>query len=74
MSAIFMLLFISPVSGDSIPEYTTIIVAKGDTLWKIAKQSAKENEDIRNKITEIKKLNNINADLYIGQELKIQIN
>ena len=74
MSAGFMLLFMSPVSGDSIPEYTTIVVNKGDTLWGIARTVACENEDIRNKISEIKELNNINSDLRIGQELKIRIN
>ena len=74
MSAGFILLFMSPVSGDSIPEYATIVVAKGDTLWGIARQVARENEDIRNKINEIKELNNINSDLRIGQELKIRIN
>ena len=74
MSAGFMLLFMAPVSGDSIPEYTTIVVTKGDTLWGIARNIARENEDIRNKINEIKELNNISSDLRIGQELKIRIN
>ena len=74
MSAGFMLLFMSPVSGDSIPEYTTIVVARGDTLWGIARSVARENENIRNKINEIKELNDISSDLRIGQELKIRVN
>lgn len=73
MSAGFMLLFQSTAKGDSLPEYTTIIVSKGDTLWKIAKQMSNPNDDIRNKIEEIKKINNITSDIKIGQELKIQI-
>ena len=74
MTAGFMLLFHSSASGDVIPEYRTIVIAKGDTLWKIAHQFSDENEDIRNKISEIKKLNNINSDLRIGQEILVRIN
>ena len=74
MTAGFMLVFHSSANGDVIPEYTTIAIVKGDTLWGIARQFSDENEDIRDKINEIKKLNNINSDLRIGQELKIRIN
>jgi len=74
MTAGFILLFHSSANGDVIPEYTNIVIAKGDTLWGIAKQFSIENEDIRNKISEIKKLNNINFDLRVGQELIIRIN
>lgn len=73
LSAMFMLLFQSPAKGDSIPEYTTILVSKGDTLWEIAKQFSTENEDIRNKISEIKEINNISSTIKVGQELKIRI-
>ena len=74
MSAGFILLFQDTASGDIIPEYKTIVIAKGDTLWNIAKQFSKENEDIRNKISEIKELNNIGSDIRVGQELLIQVN
>lgn len=74
ISACFMLLFITPAEGDSIPKYSTIIVSKGDTLWNIAKQYANKNQDIRNKIYEIQELNSINSDLKIGQELIIKVN
>ena len=74
MTAGFMLLFHSSASGDVIPEYTTIVIAKGDTIWGIAKQFSNENDDIRNKISEIKEINNINSDIHIGQELKIRVN
>ena len=73
LSAAFMLLFQSSASGDSIPEYTTIVVSKGDTLWKIAKDYSNENQDIRDKIYEIKELNNIGSDIKIGQELLIRV-
>lgn len=74
MSLAFVLIFNDSASGDVIPKYRTIIVAKGDTLWNIARDFSKENEDIRNKISEIKELNNIGSDIRIGQELKIRIN
>ena len=74
MTAGFMLLFHSSASGDVIPEYTTVVIAKGDTLWGIARNFSNDNEDIRNKISEIKKLNNISSDLRVGQELIIRIN
>ena len=74
MSLAFILIFNDSASGDVIPEYRTIVIAKGDTLWNIAKDFSKENEDIRSKISEIKELNNINSDIRIGQELKIRIN
>ena len=73
LSAVFMLLFQSSAKGESIPEYTTIVVAKGDTLWGIAKEFSGENEDIRDKICEIKELNNIGSDIKIGQELIIRV-
>lgn len=68
-----VLLFHSPASGNNIPEYSTIIIAKGDTLWNIAKRYNFDNQDIRSKIDEIKELNNISSNIKIGQELKIKI-
>ena len=73
LSAMFMLLFQSPAKGDSIPEYSTILVSKGDTLWGIAKQFSSKNEDLRNKVNEIREINNIGATIKVGQELKIRI-
>ena len=49
-------------------------VTKGQTLWHIAKQFKKENEDIRQTIYNIEKLNNLDtATIYEGQTLKIKI-
>lgn len=57
----------------------TINVAKGDTLWSIAREEQEsnsyyENKDIRDIIYEIKKLNNLdnNSNLEIGQKLVIK--
>ena len=74
MTAGFMLLFHSSASGDVIPEYATIVIAKGDTLWGIARQFSNGNEDLRNKVNEIKKLNNIGSDLRVGQKIMIRVN
>ena len=57
-----------------MPEYDTIVIAKGDTLWNIAKKYNYDNIDIRSKISEIKELNQISSNIQIGQELKIKIN
>jgi len=55
--------------GDSIPEYVTITVSEGDTLWTIAKNYYKEN-DVRDTIQQIKELNNLkNSNIRVGQEL-----
>ena len=55
----FLLIFHDSASGNNIPEYATIVIAKGDTLWNIAKKYNYDNIDIRSKISEIKELNKI---------------
>ena len=73
---LFIIIFYQWLSG-SIPaeyegEYTTYIVSKGDRLWDIA-ESVSDNKDIREVIHIIKNDNRLdNANLYIGQELKIR--
>ena len=52
LSIFFTLLFQTPASGDSFPEYATIVVAQGDSLWNIAREYKFENQDIRDKIAE----------------------
>lgn len=52
----------------------TVIVSDGDTLWSIAKYEQANNQyymeyDIRDIVYQIKKLNNIDNDLQIGQKL-----
>lgn len=62
------------------PEYKTVYVEEGDTLWNIAnreKQKNKyyENKDVRDIVQDIKKVNNLKiSNLDIGQELLIPIN
>lgn len=48
------------------------VVCKGDTLWKIAEKYKLENQDPREYIYEVKKLNNMtSASIYEGQIIKI---
>ena len=60
--------------GESVPNYITIKVSKGDTLWTIASDYVKDGEDIRDVIAEIKELNNLkNSNIKVGQELTIKV-
>ena len=70
----FLLIFHDSASGTNIPEYATIVIAKGASLWNIANKYNYDNIDIRSKISEIKELNQISSNIQIGQELKIKIN
>ena len=55
--------------GDSIPEYVTITVSRGDTLWTIARDYYQE-KDVRAIVEEIKEINNLkNSNIKVGQEL-----
>ena len=48
------------------------VVCKGDTLWKIAERYKLENQDPREYIYEVEKLNNMtSATIYEGQTIKI---
>ena len=47
-------------------------VSKNETIWSIAKEHKKEDEDIREVVYEIQKINNLfNQDLSNGQVIKI---
>lgn len=54
-------------------EYKTVIVESGDTLWSIASDNC-GNGDVRTKIREIKKINNIIENtIKIGDILTIPV-
>lgn len=68
-----MFMFRSVSYGESIPEYTTVVVAKGDTLWTIAKEYY-DCADVRSKVNEIKELNNMtNSTIKEGQEIILRV-
>ena len=52
-----------------LADYT---VCKNDTIWSIAKEHKEEDEDIREYVYEIQKINNlVNKTLSDGQVIKI---
>lgn len=55
--------------------YQIIYVKSGDSLWSIAANYATPNDDIRNLIVNIKKINGLtnSVQIYPGQALKIPI-
>lgn len=72
---IFLLIVLFNISVAKLNKEAEIIlytVSKGETLWSIAEEYKAENEDPRQYIYDIKKLNNMdNSNIYEGQILKI---
>ncbi|MBP2634019.1 MAG: Peptidoglycan-binding lysin protein [Firmicutes bacterium] len=56
--------------------YEVVIVEQGDDVWNIAKKYVSDKEDIREFISVINKINNLdkNSRVFPGQELRIPIN
>lgn len=77
--SVLFLLFIGFTNTYSKGEvqYREQYIYEGDTLWSIAEKELKENkyyenDDIRNIINEIKKINHIDSgNLTIGQKIQI---
>ncbi len=71
---ITMCICISKIFANNEAETTeiTYTVSKGETLWSIAKKYKQNNQDIRDYIYKVKKLNNMtSATIYEGQIIKI---
>jgi nucleoid-associated protein YgaU len=51
-------------------------ISTGDTLWTLASRSVNKDEDVRDKIIAIQRLNDISASqqLYPGQIIQIPVN
>lgn len=78
MLTIIFLIIILINSIINVPKYTeihkTIYISEDETLWDIAREYKKPNQDIRDYIYQIKKLNNMDtAAIYEGQALVIII-
>lgn len=53
-------------------EIESIVVSTGDTLWSIASEYKKPEQDVREYIYELRKLNNLtDCTIYPGQEIQI---
>ena len=76
---VFIIILLTNISfSHTEVKYKKIYISSGDTLWAIAKLEQSnnkyfENNDIRDIIYQIKKVNNLdnNCNLQIGEELKI---
>lgn len=64
---------ISVAKSNEEAEIISYTVSKGETLWSIAEEYKTKNEDPRQYIYDIKKLNNMdNSNIYEGQILQIK--
>jgi len=64
----------SNASGAQIPEYRVVRVQSGDTLWQIAKDYGPANQDIRQTVYEICKINDTSASqLQAGQQIYVPV-
>jgi len=62
-------------NGNRSVQHLSYKVGSGDTLWKIASHAVNSNEDVRDKIIAIQKLNQITASqtLVPGQTIQIPL-
>lgn len=58
----FIMIYTNAVSGYKVPQYQSILVNSGDTLWSIAEKYG-SNYDIREYIHNIKEINNLESSL-----------
>ncbi len=79
ITAVAILLFLicaalSVVKSADMNEYEVVAeyqVMPGDTLWGICTSYRPEHMDIREYIYNVEKFNNCNADLQVGQIIKL---
>lgn len=73
---IMMCIYISSVFANKEAETTevTYTVSKGETLWSIAERYKQDNQDPRDYIYKVKKLNDMtSATIYEGQVITILV-
>lgn len=70
----FILIYSISVYGYKEPQYRSVIVHSGDTLWSIAEKYG-GNGNIREYIYHIKEINNLNSStLYENTSILIPVN
>lgn len=68
----FLVLICSFISAKENVIYEDYTVTEGETLWSIASENKKDDEDIREYIYKLQQMNNIEDCLiYSGQVIKI---
>lgn len=56
-------------------EYKQVVVKRGDTIWKIAKENKSNQSDMEEAIHKIRKVNKLKSpELHPGQMLNVPIN
>lgn len=69
----FMFMF-NAVSGEGKIIYKDYVVAKGDTIWKIADINTGNDRDVREVVYQIVEINNIkDQTIYPGQTIQVPI-
>lgn len=69
----FTLIYTASVSGYKEPQFQSIVVQSGDTLWSIAERYG-NNSNIRKYIYNVKKINNMDSSiLYENTAILIPI-
>ncbi len=59
--------------GETVPT-RTVVVGEGDTLWEIADRVGGEDEDLREVVHQIEKLNSLSGPvLEVGQEIAVPV-
>ena len=74
LSALFISIFnLGKVYSESYDRYITYYVEPGDTLWEIAEENNVNGKDLRTLVHEIREINNIDPNLFVGQEIVIPV-
>lgn len=71
-----LLLWFNKTYSKTEISYKEEFIYVGDTLWSIAEKESKENKyyenkDIRNIVSELKDINNIDGNLKVGERIEI---
>jgi hypothetical protein len=67
-------LFGAEASGTAEPEFETVLIHAGDTVWGIADEYGSGDEDIRTYVKTICELNGIDQGMiYPGQTIRVPI-
>ena len=53
--------------------YITHVVREGDTIWGIAEKHCSNDMDIRKMVRAIKDVNDVNTDIYDGDQLLVPV-
>ena len=64
------------LNGTNLPPVISYKISSGDTLWSLTSRTITEEEDLRDKIISIRKINGLaaNQQLYPGQIIQIPVN